>query len=179
MELAATGHRPQKLGGFSQDLDDKLYLLAYDFIEREGDITRVHTGMALGWDMAIAYAALDHGIPIVAHIPFEGQERKWAAKAQRAYHEVLNLAETSIYYAKTFDFAHYLKRDEGMVDCADKVVAMWNGVPEGGTHHTVRYSTRVGKPVTNLWAEWEQIWGIRSSTERRAQRISRTPIDEQ
>lgn len=178
MEIAGTGHRPQKLGGFSQELEDRLYLMAYDHLE-EAKPTYLHTGLALGWDKALAYAAIDLGIPFVGHIPFEGQEKTWAKKAQDEYHEICDLADTLIVYSKTFDFAHYLKRDEGMVDCAGQVLALWNGEPKGGTHHTVRYATRVGVPVVNLWKEWEKIWGIRSSSARRARQISRVPTDDQ
>ena len=57
MIIAGTGHRPDKLGGYSDDVLSKLIKLArttlFDLKPK-----KVISGMALGWDMALAYAAL-------------------------------------------------------------------------------------------------------------------------
>ena len=47
-----------------------------DYLERARP-DAVISGMALGWDQAVARATADLGIPWVAAITFEGQESKW------------------------------------------------------------------------------------------------------
>jgi hypothetical protein len=45
------------------------------------------------------------------------------------------------------------RRNEWMVDRADRVVALWSGA-EGGTARCVACAERKRKPVDNLWARW-------------------------
>ncbi|MBD2505253.1 hypothetical protein H6G83_32415 [Anabaena azotica FACHB-119] len=51
--IAATGHRPTKLGGYSPAVLSRLTDLATAYFERISP-TQVISGMALGWDTAIA-----------------------------------------------------------------------------------------------------------------------------
>src|SRR3546814_12439463 len=48
--LAATGHRPGKLGGYGEDVLARLRKGARSFLERERNATAAISGMALGWD---------------------------------------------------------------------------------------------------------------------------------
>lgn len=155
MILTATGHRPDKLGGYSKDVEERLYRLAYSYL-KETKPSRVITGMALGWDMAVAEACIVLGIPFTAAIPFEGQETKWPLASQERYHFLLSYAAEQIIVCDGFYEAwKLLKRDEWMVDQGDKVIALWNG-SKGGTGHTVKYAQTKGKEVVNLWERWTQ-----------------------
>jgi hypothetical protein len=49
-------------------------------------------------------------------------------------------------------------RDRWVLDRACHVVALWSGV-EGGTAQAVAHAKELGKPVENLWPEWEQLAG--------------------
>jgi hypothetical protein len=75
--IAATGHRPDKLvnqydeaslARLTEFAATCLKQLAPDF---------VISGMALGWDQAIAEAAVSLDIPLIAEIPFPGQPSRW------------------------------------------------------------------------------------------------------
>ena len=44
-----------------------------------------------------------------------------------------------------------LVRNEHMVDLADAVLVIWDGCSKG-TLHTIRYATKVGKPLTLIQA---------------------------
>ncbi len=84
MILAATGHRLDKLGGY--DLLIQLDLLKFSKIvlpQLKPD--KVISGMALGFDQAIAEAAYQLKIPYVAAVPFVGQESVWPEEAQIKY----------------------------------------------------------------------------------------------
>jgi hypothetical protein len=76
MILAATGHRPDKLGGYDLSIYRKLVGLAYSYLRKQTPDV-VISGMALGWDQAVAEAAVKASTPFIAAIPFRGQESKW------------------------------------------------------------------------------------------------------
>ena len=71
MIVAATGHRPDKLGGYGEEVFEKLVQLAMGFLEaHHSKITYGISGMALGWDMAYAEALCIKEIPWTAAVPF-------------------------------------------------------------------------------------------------------------
>lgn len=152
MILAATGHRPDKLGGYCDDVRRRLIALA------AGHLTavrpdRVISGMALGWDQAVAEAALQIAIPLIAAVPFVGQERRWPPESQRRYLGLIERAE-AVEIVCDFPGAKAMQlRNEWMVDHADEVVALWNG-SWGGTFNCLAYARRRGVPASNLWARW-------------------------
>jgi uncharacterized phage-like protein YoqJ len=86
--VAGTDHRPQKLGGFSPAVDTRLRDLARSWLS-EHRPDEVVSGMALGWDMALAEAVLELGLPLSAAVPFVGQESKWPAPSQKRYRDIL------------------------------------------------------------------------------------------
>lgn len=153
MIIAATGHRPDKLGGYSAFVSGKLYKLAREYLALS-DADEVISGMALGWDTAIAQAALDLGLTLTAAIPFEGQERLWPNEAQKHYRFLVARAT----YVRTISPGGYApekmqKRNVWMVRSADRMLALWNGSP-GGTANCLRYAQERGVPFDNLWAEF-------------------------
>lgn len=114
--------------------------------------------MALGWDQALARAAINLGIPFDAYVPFAGQEWRWPAAAQYQYRQLLMFADRVI-VCDQGPYAVYKmqRRNERMVDACDLVLALWNGA-EGGTANCVRYALDMAKkPVENCWAEWERL----------------------
>lgn len=160
MIIAATGHRPDKLGGHDNSVaENKLRLIAHDYLLKPRAeafrISGVITGMALGWDQRVAEAALMAHIPFVAAIPFAGQEKKWPARAQKIYHELLTQAHgTYVCSEGGYDPAKMHTRNEWMVDHSDAVMALWNGDETGGTAACVRYAQSKQKPIDNLWDTW-------------------------
>lgn len=150
MKLAATGHRPSKLGGL--DVTDRLRRLARDYLVTSRP-DEVISGMALGWDMAWAEAALELGIPLIAAVPFRGQEVRWPDSAQRRYHSVLRRAEVVIVSNGGYSPFKMQARNRWMVERCDKVVALWNGSP-GGTANCIAIANVLTKPVDNLWREF-------------------------
>ena len=84
--VGCTGHRPQKIPNYNYD---SLYDLATKALETLKP-DKVISGMALGWDTAMAQAALNLNIPVEAAIPFRGQETKWSNKAKQLYFNMLD-----------------------------------------------------------------------------------------
>lgn len=153
MIVAGTGHRPDKLGGYTHATFDRLTALARDWLQ-EHRPDQVISGMALGWDQAVADAALDLHIPLIAAVPFHGFESRWPHAAQDRLNLLLDQA-TEVHIVHPFPGTIGLhRRNEWMVDRADKMLALWDG-SWGGTFNCIRYAEKAGVPVENLWSRWE------------------------
>lgn len=155
MIISATGHRPSKLGGYSPDIDNLLLKTAVKSLE--GLATNVISGMALGWDMAIAEAAIVLDIPFVAAVPFRGQESRWPKNTQERYFSLLSLAKDVVYVCED-GYAPWKmqKRNEWLVDNSDLVIALWNGT-SGGTSNCIKYAEKIDKKIINVWDYWEKL----------------------
>lgn len=153
MIIAATGHRPDKLGGYERDATEKLIAFAEQCVRRHAPDV-VISGMALGWDKAVAFAALALKIPLVAALPFRGQEKVWPVVAQIEYHDILSRA-SKVVYVDPHGYAPWKmqRRNEWMVDSADKILALWNG-SAGGTANCIKYARKKEKPIDNAWDDW-------------------------
>lgn len=153
--VAATGHRPDKLGGYSEDTFYQLVTLA-NLVIKETKPRRTISGMAQGWDMAWAFASIKAGIPCVAAIPFEGQESIWPSEAQRMYREILGkCSQVQIISEGTYQPIKMQIRNEWMVDNCDHLIALWKGTA-GGTANCVQYARKEKTPWTNVWPLWLQ-----------------------
>lgn len=150
MILAATGHRPDKLGGYNDNLSVLRCEIAMEWMDIRA-IERGITGMALGWDQDFALACYELGIPYTAAIPFEGQESKWPTKSKLVYQWFMNRAdEIVIVNPGSYNPGKMLSRNVWMVDNCDHLLAMYDG-SQGGTAHCLKYAREWEKPVVNLW----------------------------
>lgn len=151
--IAATGHRPDKLGGYSDRVHEDLTRLAVAALA-EAAMWPVISGMALGWDMAVAEAAARIGLPFTAAVPFLGQESRWPAESRARYRRLLKKAETvTIVCEGGYAGWKMQRRNEWMVDNAQTILALWNG-SSGGTANCVAYAKSKGKDVRNIWDRW-------------------------
>jgi uncharacterized phage-like protein YoqJ len=151
--IAGTGHRPNKLGGYSDKVFYRLVDLAKaSLAQYKPDI--VISGMALGWDQALAEAATRLKIPFIAAVPFIGQENSWPEDSQDYYMELLDQASEIItvsdggYHPRKMQL-----RNIWMVDRSEKILALWDG-SRGGTFNCVQYALSKKKPVINMWNSW-------------------------
>jgi len=159
--VVATGHRPQKCGGFSDRVQRLLKQIAIDWLSALNPRGAV-SGMALGWDTAIVQACLHLGLAYVACIPFHGQESQWPSASQRAYHEYLSNAVNIIVCSSGPYSAYKMQiRNERMIDSALRrgpgldnslLLAMWDGT-SGGTQNCLLYArTRI--ETINAWSHF-------------------------
>ena len=155
MIIAGTGHRPDRLGGYGPEVDQWLHTLCVRELMALKPET-VISGMAVGFDQALASAAIHLDIPFLAYIPFEGQESKWPESSKKRYFDLLSKAK-GILYCSPPGYAVWKmhKRNHQMVDDCDKVLALWNGNPFGGTFECVTYAQSKNRAVENCWKRWE------------------------
>lgn len=151
MTIAATGHRPNKLGNdytlsnvLCKLIQQEMYLAC-----KSHNVTEAITGMALGADTLWALAALQQGIPLTAAIPFRGQELRWPTRSQNIYNQILKAATKIVYVhdepapTEHYKVAKYMQdRNVWMVDHADKLLAVWDG-SSGGTKNCIVYAGNV------------------------------------
>lgn len=159
MKLAVTGHRPQHLGGFGIEIRQRLYVLATDELYRLQPAT-VYTGMALGWDMAVAAACIQLGIQFVACVPCDGQAAVWKQDDQRRYDKLLGHAAEIINVSPGPYAAWKMQtRNRYMVDRItdpdDLLLALYDGSP-GGTANCVKYAELKAVKIENCWPRWQQ-----------------------
>lgn len=152
MIIGATGHRPNKLGGYGREVRDKLRILARGYLQRRRP-EKVISGMALGWDQAWALAAIDLGIPFIAAVPFPDQPKVWPEESRRLYERIMRHAVDVHVVAEFFSNRAMQKRNEWMVDNSDEMAALWDGTL-GGTCNCIGYIEKRRKPWINLWAQW-------------------------
>lgn len=165
MKIAITGHRPNKLnndynliGPLTQAIRARLI----DVIAQYKP-TQMISGMALGIDTLWASLALGMRIPLIAAIPFKGQELMWSNYSLTMYYDILELASEIIIVDRNLGldghicdpetpFQCYLReqntpynkysmqlRNQWMVNNCDMLVAIWDG-SEGGTANCVKYA---------------------------------------
>ena len=152
--FAFTGHRPPRLGGYDQAVTDRLSLFAEQWM-RVYPPGKVISGLAQGWDMAVATAALRLNIPLIAALPFKDQDSVWPKQSRVQYRDILAQAdETHVICEGPYAIWKMHHRNRWMVDRCGLLVSLWDGIPEGGTAKCVEYARLVDRPTTNLWAEW-------------------------
>jgi uncharacterized phage-like protein YoqJ len=155
MIICGTGHRPDKLGGYGIAAHVRLIALAKDgLLSLRPRVSTVISGGALGWDQALAAAAMDLEIPYQMYLPFPEFWSKWPKDSQE-YLELLCSTAAKIRYVSEAGYNPYKMqvRNEAMVDSSELVLALWNGT-SGGTANCVKYAEKVGKPVVNLWDKY-------------------------
>jgi uncharacterized phage-like protein YoqJ len=156
MIIAATGHRPPRLGGYSDALDIKLRKIAEDYLS-EMQPSAVISGMAQGWDMAFAEATVLLDISLTCAIPFEGQANQWPTETQLRYANITTRAR-HVVHVNHGPYTHWkhMARDRWMVANSDQVAALYDGTPRGGTYETIAYAASLDKPIDHLWMAFQR-----------------------
>jgi uncharacterized phage-like protein YoqJ len=153
---AFTGHRPPKLGGYGIKVDEQLIALA-TFIMLKTNPAKVISGMALGWDMNVAHAAIRLKIPVTAAIPFVGQEKIWPDASKERYHAILEKCSEVIFVSPgSYASVKMELRNRWMVDKCDHLIGLYDG-SSGGTQNCVMYAASQQRPMFNVWQEWQTL----------------------
>jgi len=155
--LAGTGHRPSKLcGGYSPRAHVELRAFARSWVEALRP-RGVITGMALGWDTALAEAAIEIGLPFVAAIPFIGQESRWPTGSKQIYRALLaRAARVKVVCPGGYSAEAMQRRNVWMCEKAELTLALWNNEP-GGTANYIHYALARGRDVVNVWNDYYRL----------------------
>ena len=154
MIYSATGHRPNKLN-FEYDMNGPVsrYIRAkFLKILRNDKPEKIVSGLALGVDTIWALAGLELNIPVIAAVPFRGQESRWPEKSRVLYQQILADPIVTVVEVCEPGYAgwKFIKRDHWMVDNSQKLVCIWNGDEHGGTWQTMKYAMSVGREMIRI-----------------------------
>lgn len=157
MVICGTGHRPDRLGiGHSDEAFQLLVRMAEKHIKALSP-TEVISGMALGWDQAIAQACINLKVLCTAAIPFDGQHVLWSEADQLRYYTIVNQIPSMVLYGAGYAGWKMMGRNKWMIDRSDTVLALWDGGSLGGTADAVRYAGLRGARIVNVWSDWVDI----------------------
>lgn len=156
--IVGTGHRPDKLPGkYSETTYNAIKVITKKVLEVY-EPNMIISGMALGFDQALCEVAQDLKIPVIAAVPFKGQEKFWPKESKEKYFSLLEECQQIIYVSEPgYSATKMQKRNQWMVDqLADKekdfVLSLWNKEDVNcGTAHTLYYSIGKGINVKNIW----------------------------
>lgn len=151
MIVAASGHRPDKIGGY--DYYDPLRTWIRERMRRaliELGATKTISGMALGVDQDFAQVSIEMGLPFIAALPFLDQESRWPKSSQDYWWWLLERAdEVVIVSPGEYSAAKMQIRNEWMVDNSNVLVSVWDGSP-GGTGNCMNYAKTVNASVHRI-----------------------------
>ena len=136
MKVMVTGHRPQRLKG--QEKEISLWLT--DMIKKlNADICI--SGMAQGVDQIFAIQAIEENRLLFCYFPYPRHNYH----PQEEY--IMEHAAQIKFICSVYSQDCYKIRDYAMVDDCDIVLAVWDGIPHGGTYETIKYAKEQGKPI--------------------------------
>lgn len=150
MIVAFTGHRPNKIGGYSDNpIQQKIRRAIKDTLIKLQPEKAI-SGMALGVDQWAAEICVELKIPFIAAVPFLGQEKIWPAASQQKFRELLKKADT-VQIVCDGEYAAWKlqKRNEWMVDHCGTLIAIWDGT-RGGTGNCVEYAKSIGRDIYRI-----------------------------
>jgi uncharacterized phage-like protein YoqJ len=161
--ISFTGHRPQYLGGFGPEAKRRLYRFAERQLLKIEDDVEIWVGCALGFDMAVATAAIDQGHKVISCIPFLGFNSGWKMSSVFELDGLLNKSHEVRIVTSKDDWLHMdnqagfalNKRNHYMVDNTDRLISLCCGAPSG-TQNCIDYALKSNVPVTYWWKDWLQ-----------------------
>jgi uncharacterized phage-like protein YoqJ len=123
MVITGFGHRPDEVGDYSIDTLAKLTCFVSDTLVQLG-ATKVISGMGLGLEQAMALAALELKLPLIAALPFDGMEKMWPERSQQLHRTILKDA-ANIHTITPSAFTPFATRDRWAVDNSEGVLILW------------------------------------------------------
>jgi uncharacterized phage-like protein YoqJ len=150
MIVGITGHRPERFdvdarGRARVSLECLLGALKPDSIL---------SGGCRGVDLWAAEWCIRSETRLSFILPFAGHTRTWSPSDQDRYNRIVRdsvrvgvFDRVEFIGASNKKTGSYLARNRMIVDRCELLVAVWDGVPGGGTSYTVDYAKRTGRRI--------------------------------
>ena len=149
-----TGHRPDKLPWREDESDPRCQRLKRSIARAVEDAYVVGyrlfiSGMAQGSDLYFAEAVLElrqwhEDAQLECALPCETQADRWPEPERERYVSILERCNIETMVQHSYDRYCMIRRDRYMVDRSSRLIAVYNGVPRGGTYQTLLYATKKG-----------------------------------
>ena len=152
-----TGHRPKgfpfqygvdkrKHAAYLKTLEEKIKLAITEY-----GITNFISGMALGADLDFAETVLKlrnkYTITLECAIPCPNQTLKWNVKDKLRYDSILKRADEINLISERYNPKSMLNRNRYMIDKSELIIAVFNGIEQGGTWYTINYANKENKHI--------------------------------
>lgn len=154
--IGGTGHRPQHLNPAGRHwAQHESARIAVKLRDHHGCTTAI-SGLALGWDMWWAHAALDAGLVLWAHIPYLSQPDRWNPAEHKMWGELRRQAGKETVYGpnprsrgEAVRLLH--ARNGGMISASDAMACLWDRTKRsGGTWNAIQKIYAAGLPAIHL-----------------------------
>ena len=160
-----TGHRPDKLPWGIREEDPRCAALkgriaaALEEAYAAG-VRHFISGMARGADLYFAEEVLalrerHPEITLECARPCESQADRWPAGERERYQGILERCDYETLVQHHYDRFCMMRRNRYMVDRSARIIAVYDGVPRGGTAQTLAYALRCGLETDILELEGE------------------------
>jgi hypothetical protein len=160
MIITGIAHTPARLHERTYLPSNELVYLASKAL-REFNATSLNTSLSLGWDQALAKAALELKIPYSVAIPYPGRDRVLKRDAQVIYYDLLAHAAEVTQVSEDYCDSAMLEAHMWRVDHSDYVLALWDYEFTGDCFRVIDYALNSDKPVANLWEDWRKLYMLR------------------
>ena len=160
-----TGHRPDKLPWGTREEDPRCVALKGRIsaaLEEEyaAGVRHFISGMARGADLYFAEAVLElrerhPDVTLECARPCESQADRWPAGERERYQGILERCDYETLVQHHYDRFCMMRRNRYMVDRSARIIAVYDGVPRGGTAQTLAYALRCGLETDILELEGE------------------------
>ena len=159
LSCAFTGHRPYRLP-FHCEEDPGCILLKASLTEQikgliQGGVESFLSGMAMGIDLWAAEIVLclrreNPNLKLICVLPCPSQADFWNLPMKKRYFTVLSQSDKQIMVSSVYGPECMRQRNRWMVEHADLLLAVYNGISQGGTAYTLQYAISKKKPVVLL-----------------------------
>jgi uncharacterized phage-like protein YoqJ len=115
-------------------------------------------GMARGCDLYFAEAVLAlrekrPGVTLEGARPCETQADAWPEDERRRYQAILDQCDFETLVQHHYDRFCMMRRNRYLVDRTARMIAVYDGMPKGGTAQTLSYALRKGLEIDILKPE--------------------------
>ena len=158
-----TGHRPGKLPWGTDEGDPRCARLKAAILRAaeaawEAGFRHFISGMARGCDLYFAEAVLDlrerrPGVTLECARPCESQADRWPEEERRRYQAILERCNYETLVQHSYDRFCMMRRNRYMADRSSRLIAVYNGVPKGGSYQTLLYAMGHGLDIHTLSLE--------------------------
>ncbi len=147
-----TGHRPDKLPWHTDESDPRCTALqqaVYGALERayEAGCRHFICGMARGCDLYFCRQALTlrdkyPDVTVEAAIPCQSQTDSWPRQEREQHAALLDQCNFETMVQHHYDRGCMMRRNRYMVDRSCRIIAVYDGIPKGGTASTLAYAMK-------------------------------------
>ena len=120
----------------------------------------VMSGLTLGWETALAEAALDLRLPLTVILGFKGVQSNWSLEHRQRFGRLLGKADqTAILFGGGYEPWKLRKSRERVVSRSDLLLTLWDG-EDLQVREAITFARTRGLQIVNLWQSWVRYGGM-------------------